>query len=138
MGELVRNVLEGVKRKTISASMGKMLIERLVPPARPIRLDIPRIRSAEDLECAQALIINALNDGRIVPAEASALQAVVAEAWRSRLEAHEHPDLGGKDQIDPEAYRERICKAARGYGMVWPSDEDSSADSAQPGPEASR
>jgi hypothetical protein len=44
LGTLVRNVLEGIKRKTIPAAAGKLVLERLLPLGRPIRLDLPASR----------------------------------------------------------------------------------------------
>jgi hypothetical protein len=81
------------------------------------------IRTADDLTRAQEIITDALNAGAITPKEAVAVQSVMQQAWRSRLEAHEHRDLVGKEQIDREAYRERIYTATRSFGMVWSDGE---------------
>ena len=101
MGELVHNILEGMRRKTIPVAVGRLLLERLVPPGRPIKLDLPCIRTADDLMKAQEIVTEAMNAGAITPSEAAAVQMVIQQAWRSCLEAHEHPNIGVKETIDP-------------------------------------
>jgi hypothetical protein len=122
LGELMSLVLRGVKARSIPVTAARLLLDRLLPNGRHIKLDLPTIRCADDLDIAHRIILSAVNDGRITPSEAREVQAVIAEAWKARLEAHEHPNLGGKETIDPEAYRERICMAARRYGMVMPDE----------------
>ena len=75
-----------------------------------------------------------MNAGAITPSEAAAVQTVIQQAWRGCLEAHEHPNIGVKETIDPEAYRERICKAARSYGMIWPSGHENGMSPTENGP----
>ena len=60
-GKLVYAIIAGIKRKSIPASAGKLVLERLLPPGRPIRLDLPAIQTAEDMVQAQDLVVAALN-----------------------------------------------------------------------------
>ena len=119
LGTLVYNVLEGIKRKTIPASAGKLVLERLLPPDRPIRLGLPLIHSVNDLRDAQDLIVTALNEGRITPSEASRLQEVAVQALRSCLETEPPPKKSGPS---PEERRRVICETAAALGMVWPKE----------------
>ena len=100
-GALVYAIIAGIKRKSIPAAAGKLVLERLLPPGRPIRLDLPAIRTAEDMVDAHDLIVAAMNRGDITAAEARELQDVVAQAWHARKEAERAPpDL--RHGIDPE------------------------------------
>jgi hypothetical protein len=118
-GELVSLVLRGVKAKSIPISAARLLLERALPPTRAIKLDLPVIRTAADLNLAEEIIMQAMNDGILTPAEAAAVQSVVAEAWRARREAatHEQPR-------SPEEVRAAVEAAARGYGMGYASEKD--------------
>ena len=79
-------VFEGIRRGTIQAQPGRLLLERLLPESRPVRLDLPRIRSSHDRAIAEGKIMAALNAGQINPTEAHALQRVIAAAWQSLLQ----------------------------------------------------
>jgi hypothetical protein len=59
-------------------------LDRLLPPAPPrvVELGLPYIENPADLEHASALIIDALNAGRVSVAEARELQDGVLQAWR--------------------------------------------------------
>ena len=121
LGALVYNVLEGIKRKSIPAAAGRLVLERLLPPGRPIQLGLPSIHTVADLRHAQDLIVAALNDGRITPGEARELQEVAVQALRSRRETEPPID----DDLDDPAQRKRIiCEAAAHHGMIWPEGED--------------
>ena len=118
-GALVYAIIAGIKRKSVPAAAGKMVLERLLPPGRPIRLDLPAIRTAENMTEAHDLIIAALNCGDITPSEARELQDVVAQAWNARKEAERAPpDL--RQGIDPEEDKRLVCEEATRLGMVWP------------------
>jgi hypothetical protein len=120
LGTLVYSVLEGIKRRTIPATAGRLVLERLLPPDRPIRLDLPLIHSVGDLRDAQDRIITALNDGRITPSEASRLQEVAIRALRSCREAE--PELSDARLVDPAERRRLICEMAEEFGMIWPKE----------------
>ena len=86
LGELVYAVMEGIRRGTIQAQPGRLLLERLLPESRPVRLDLPQIRSSHDRAVAEGKIMAALNAGQINPTEAHALQRVIQAAWQSLLQ----------------------------------------------------
>ena len=118
-GALVYAIIAGIKRKSIPAAAGRLVLERLLPPGRPIRLDLPVIRTADDVMHAQDLIVAALNRGDVTAPEARELQDVIAQAWNARKEVvRAPPDL--RHACDPEEERQIICDAASYYGMVWP------------------
>ena len=118
-GALVYAIIEGIKRKSIPAAAGKLVLERLLPPGRPIRLDLPAIQTAEDMIVAQDLIVAALNRGDVTASEARELQDVVAQAWNAQKEAERAPpDL--RDSTSPEERKRLITEAAKLLGMVWP------------------
>src|SRR5688500_18406411 len=52
-GDLVYAVIEGIRRRTVPAAAGRLVLERLLPPGRPLRLGLPAIRSVADLNQAQ-------------------------------------------------------------------------------------
>jgi hypothetical protein len=120
LGALVYHVLEGIKRETILASAGRLMLERLLPSGRPIRLDLPAVRSVDDLNHAQGLILSALNDGRVTPREARELQEVVLQVLRAAHEAE--PPRDPHADYSPEEKRRIICEAAAGFGMLWPAE----------------
>ena len=117
LGSLVYAVLEGIKRKTIPASAGRLVLERLLPAGRPLRLDLPLINTVDDLRAANDLILAALNNGSISPAEARELQDVGLQALRAAREAEPPRRM---DEVSAEERRRVICDAAVYYGMVWP------------------
>jgi hypothetical protein len=121
-GALIGAVIMGIKRRSIPAPAGRLVLERLLPPGRPTRLGLPYLSTAEDLTAAHAIIIEAVNDGVITAAEARLLQDMVREAWAARKEAEEAPSTL-KRQTDPEVRKQRICEAAASYGMVFPEAE---------------
>ena len=82
--EVAYCVAEGTKRGTISASVGKLILERVLPSSRPVRLDLPEILGPAELLDAEQKIARAMNEGRISPAEALQLQAWAKSAYRSR------------------------------------------------------
>ena len=119
-GALVYAIIEGIKRKSIPAAAGKLVLERLLPPGRPIRLDLPAIQTAQDMVDAHDLIVAALNRGDITAAEAREIQDVVAQAWNARKEAERAPpDL--RHSTSPEEGKRLISEAAARLGMVWPT-----------------
>ena len=82
--EIAYCVAEGIKRGTMNASVGKLVLERVLPSSRPVQLDLPQIDSGEALIEAEAKITTAMNAGMISPAEARTLQARAKTSWRSR------------------------------------------------------
>lgn len=82
--EVAYCVGEGVRRRTMSPTIGKMILERVLPAARPVQLDLPRVTSGADLIEAEDRITQALNAGLISPQEARTLQAWARASFRSR------------------------------------------------------
>jgi hypothetical protein len=85
---IARKVVDLAKEGDISAA--RMVLERLVPPAkeRPIFLSLPDTGSAEGVAQAQAAILQAVAAGDILPGEAATLAGIV-EARRKALETQE-------------------------------------------------
>ena len=53
-----------------NAINGKLILERVLPSSRPVRLDLPEILGPAELLDAEQKIARAMNEGRISPAEA--------------------------------------------------------------------
>ena len=68
----------------------KWALERLIPVAkdRPISIDLPDTGTAEGIERAQAEIVAAVADGRLLPSEGESLSGLV-EARRRGIETNE-------------------------------------------------
>ena len=85
-------------------SMLKLLVSRLLPRERFIRLVLPRLDFADDAVTALATITEAVAAGKITPSEASALATVVDAQMRAidaaelekRMQALEVKLSGGK------------------------------------------
>ena len=118
-GALIYAIIEAIKRRSIPAPAGRLVLERLLSPGRPTRLGLPFLSTAEDLTMAHGLIIQAVNDGVITAVEARLLQDMVREGWAAHKEAEEAPPTL-KRRVDPEERKRRICEAGASYGMVWP------------------
>jgi hypothetical protein len=86
--EVAYCVTEGVKRKTISVPIARMILERSLPSSRPVQIDLPVITGPQDVIEAEEKIMRAVNEARISPQEARTLQALVKSAYRSRRVAN--------------------------------------------------
>ena len=73
--ELVRTAVEVAKAGDVP--MLKFLLDRILPKARSVLIDLPRMDHASDAVDALAAIIEAVGTGRIAPNEASALASLV-------------------------------------------------------------
>ena len=82
--EVAYCVSVGVQRGTITPTIGKLILERVLPSSRPVPLDLPEILGPAELLDAEQKIARAMNEGRISPAEALQLQAWAKTAYRSR------------------------------------------------------
>ena len=49
IGEITHCVLTGIKHKTIDITVGRLLLNKVLPAARPVQLDLPQIRTPADL-----------------------------------------------------------------------------------------
>ena len=82
--EIAYSLVEGVKRGTIDASVAKLILGRVLPASRPVQLDLPQITGGAALIEAEDKIVHALNEGRISPQEARALQDWAKTSFRNR------------------------------------------------------
>jgi hypothetical protein len=123
VGELVHAVLQGVKAGSVPAQVGRLVLERVLPPGRPVRLELPYIHGPEDVMRALDLIAEALEAGKITVDEARGLQDYVLCSWRARREAQEAWAADPDNYVDEATARAEICKAAARCGMVWPKGE---------------
>jgi hypothetical protein len=87
----------------------RLCLERLVPPRkdRPISLDLPAIKSADDAAEAVGAVLAAVCEGRITPSEAGEVMSLIDAgrtspptrrrrvSFRSRLGAHASRSRGG-------------------------------------------
>jgi hypothetical protein len=73
-----------------SVSLWKLL-DRLMPAprGRPVRLDLPALRTIDDVEQAQIALGVALSGGRVTPAEAALINKGVIEPRRKAIETVE-------------------------------------------------
>ena len=84
IGEIAHCVLTGIKHGTIELTVGRLLLNKVLPTARPVQLDFPQIRTAADLIEAEERITQALNQALISPDEALKLQAWAKTSFRNR------------------------------------------------------
>ena len=82
--EVAYCVAEGVRRGSMSPTIGKLILERVLPASRPVMLDLPRLVDANALIEADDKILAAINEGKISPGEARQLQAIVKTLYRNR------------------------------------------------------
>ena len=70
----------------------RLCLERLVPPRkdRPILLDLPAIKSADDAAKAIGTVLAAVAEGRITPSEAGEVMALI-EACRKNVAPEPQP-----------------------------------------------
>jgi hypothetical protein len=88
-GGLVSDLLDQTRRGELPPQVARVLLDRLPPPPPPraVELGLPYIENPADLARASALIIDALNEGRVSIEEARELQDGVLQAWRLRQAA---------------------------------------------------
>ena len=72
--ELVRKAIELAKEGNVA--MLKLLVGRILPRERPIRLDLPPMNFADDAVAALGAILGAVVEGKLSPSEAAALAAL--------------------------------------------------------------
>jgi hypothetical protein len=79
--ELVRKAIELAKAG--DAQMLKFLLDRILPKARSVLVNLPRMDHASDAVDALGAIIDAVATGRLAPNEGSALATLVATYART-------------------------------------------------------
>ena len=85
---IARRMVELAKDGDISAA--RLVLERLVPPARerPVSMAMPDTSTAEGISAAQQTILQAAASGELLPGEAATLAGIV-ETRRKALETEE-------------------------------------------------
>lgn len=85
---ITRKVLDAAKAGDMTAA--RMVIERLVPPARekPLSIELPHSGTAAGISGAQESVLQALAAGDLLPAEANILTSII-ENRRKALETQE-------------------------------------------------
>lgn len=85
---IVRSVVDAARNGDMVAA--KLVLERLAPVrrGRPVTLDLPEVRTAEDVFAAMSATISAMADGDITPEEA-AVVAGVLDTKRKTIETLE-------------------------------------------------
>lgn len=85
-------VCSRIEEEAINGNMqaAKMILERFLPPRkdRLIRLDLPEIKTQEDILSASSSIVTAVCKGEISPSEAEALSRTI-DLYSKALETHE-------------------------------------------------
>lgn len=86
--EITKAVVDAARGGDLGAA--RMVLERLAPPMRerPIAIDLPRTDTAEGINRAQQVIIEAVGMGELLPGEGNVLAGLV-EARRKALETIE-------------------------------------------------
>jgi hypothetical protein len=87
--EITEAVIKAAKAGDLTAA--KMVLDRLVPPAkeRPVSVALPDTTTAEGIAQAQAAILQAVADGKLLLAEGATLTGII-EARRKAVETEEH------------------------------------------------
>jgi hypothetical protein len=100
--ELVRKAIELAKGG--DAQMLKFLLDRILPKDRPVKIDLPQIRSPGDAAIAMTALIQAVAAGEIAPAEGTSVASLVAGIHRFVDITHL------RERIDAlEAEIEKLC-----------------------------
>lgn len=97
---LLEGEAEALTRKAIDLALSgditalRLCLERLLPPAkgRPVRLNMPDIKTGEDVLRAYSAMLKAMSDAHITPDEASTVASVLDQNRRA-LETVEIEEL---------------------------------------------
>jgi hypothetical protein len=100
--ELVRKALEIAMAGDVG--MIKFLLGRILPRERPVKLDLPRMESADDAVEALSKVISDVADGRMTPSEGAVMATLINSCARAiemadvvkRLDALEAQIKGGR------------------------------------------
>jgi hypothetical protein len=94
--KLIDNQCEALVQKAVEMALNgdmqalKLLIERLIPARkdRPVKLDLPKIQSAQDIINVMGLIVENVGKGELEPEQAKTL-ATILELNRKSIETAE-------------------------------------------------
>jgi len=82
-GEEVELVRKGIElAKGGDPQMLRFFLDRILPKDRPVKIDLPQIRSAEEAASALSAIIQAVAGGEIAPAKGASVASLVAGLHR--------------------------------------------------------
>jgi thioredoxin-like negative regulator of GroEL len=83
-----RQVIEAAKEGDLKAA--ELILARIWPPrrGRPVRLELPPVRTAAEVSDGMAAVVDALAEGEVTPDEAATISAVL-EARRRALETED-------------------------------------------------
>ena len=79
IGEITHCVLTGMKRGTIDDAMGRLILNKILPAARPVQLDMPRSRARPTSERPRLGLSQALNSGADLAGRGAAAAAMGQE-----------------------------------------------------------
>lgn len=82
---VARALAREAKKGDVKAGLGILRLVAPPPRDRVIHVDLPALQTAADAPTALAVIVAAVGDGEITPAEGAALSDIV-DAWRGALE----------------------------------------------------
>lgn len=87
-GEVAKVIIDAAKAGDLAAA--RLVIERLAPPIRerPIDVALPDTATAEGINLAQQIILQAVSNGSLLPGEGTTLAAIV-ETRRKAFETLE-------------------------------------------------
>jgi hypothetical protein len=83
-GPVIEALLTALRQGTISPKLGREMLIRLVPPAKPtVRLPLPKITDAESYAAATQRILKAAAMGKIAPADAVVMMRAAKGAYEA-------------------------------------------------------
>ena len=88
--QLAEGQVEHLMQKVLQLALAgdvsclRMLLDRVWPPRKgqPVSIDMPPIKTSQDVLAAMASVLTAIGDGRLTPEEASAISLVVERSMQ--------------------------------------------------------
>ncbi len=115
--ELVRKAIEMAKAG--DAQMLKFLLDRILPKARSVLVNLPRMDHASDAVDALGAIIEAVATGQIAPNEAAALASLVAAYARTINVDGQHRKEAGGNSVYFRAGAEETLMDRGSRRRIW-------------------
>lgn len=86
--ELTRKAIEKAKDGDMTAL--RLCMERLVPTRKdaPIKVELPKIKTAQDAVEASTIVVDAVSSGELTPSEGEAMQALITGLVKT-IELHD-------------------------------------------------
>jgi len=83
-GPVIEALLGALRQGTISPKLGREMLVRLVPPAKPtVQLPLPKITDAESYAAATRRILKAAATGKLAPADAVVMMRAAKGAYEA-------------------------------------------------------